>query len=109
MGLFVSSYGVEEIRLAGPRRGAPHVHADDRSGGGVKEDRRATGLAVWVGGVPDEHTRYVAEVTEQRLSLRLRLLCVPLFGVGGCYAEVLGDEASQRHELALAALSAELD
>src|SRR5918998_647055 len=51
--------------------------------------------------------------TSQRLpnkgSLRLRLLCVPLFGIGGRYAGVLRGEASQRHELALAALSAELD
>jgi hypothetical protein len=63
VGLPHASYRAEHVRLAGAGRGAAHVHADDRPGGSVEEDRRAAGAAHFVGGVPNENARYVAEVS----------------------------------------------
>ena len=63
MGLFDPSYGIQQVRLAGPRRRPAHVHANDRSCGGVEEDHCAACEAYFVGGVAYEHARHIAEVT----------------------------------------------
>jgi hypothetical protein len=62
VGLPHAACWTEHVRLAGAGRGPAHVHADDRPGGSVEEDRRAAGVAHFVGGVTYEHARYVAEV-----------------------------------------------
>jgi hypothetical protein len=58
-----AAYRAEEIGLAGSGRGAAYIHAGDRPGWGVEEDRRASGEAPTVGGMPNEHARDVAEIT----------------------------------------------